>query len=262
MAYATDVFGTGLLTTGNTLSSLPSQSVAKAVNTATATPTDASRLGTVSPTPQPKPQTNTAQQALGAINNSVVEGMGITQKETPAPVVAPAPAPQPSALQKSLQDILGISTQLEDKGQRSFEIQEAEGVFTKQAQSKKIENEMLAKSRAYDKQIQESQKNMEGKLRSGVAVDIQGLEARKNSELADLAIQYKVANDDYAGAMAIASAKIDAEFAPLEARLETLKSYYQLAQNDMTESEKLQAETKIREEQARIEFGEAFGKIF
>jgi hypothetical protein len=224
-------------------------SVVNAVNTATKTPTDVTRLGTIAPQVQPTVN-NVPSQTLA----NTVGTMSEQFQSAPAPAPVPAPAPQQSVLQKTLADIMGVSTQLESKGERTLEIQQEEGIFEKQARSKQIENEMMAKSRAYDKQIEEARKNQEGKLRGGVQIDMQGLEARKNSELADLAIQYKVANDDYAGAWSIAQAKIDAEFAPLVARLDTLKSYYQLAQNDMTESEKLQAQTKIREQESALDF--------
>jgi hypothetical protein len=237
----------------------PSMAVTNAVNKATSTPTDAGRLGNVTqmnvqPTVNNAPSQKLAN-TVGTMTEQFQSAPAPAQAPAPTPTQAPAPAPQEqSILQKTLDSIMGVSTQLESKGARTLEIQQEEGIFEKQAKSKQIENEMMAKSRAYDKQIEEARKNPEGKLIGGLQAQLGDIERQKNSELADLAIQYKVANDDYAGAWQVAQAKIDAEFAPLVARLDTLKSYYQLAQNDMTESEKLQAQTKIREQESALEF--------
>lgn len=249
MAYFTDVMGTGLVL---------SSSAAKAVQKATSAPTPSERLGTTAPVVAPQPIKTTATQNLTALNNATA-GVAQTNQAQAAQAAqvaqaAPAPAPEPSALQKTLQDILGIGTQLEGKGARSLEIQQDEGVFDKKARAKQLENEILSRSQAYEKQIREAMKNPEGKLRSGVAVDVNALQMRSAQELADLSIAYKIANDDYTGAWEIAQAKIDAEFEPLKQRLETLKTYYQLYQNDMTESERVQAEQKVREQEQALAF--------
>lgn len=250
MAYLTDVMGTGLL-----LNNVTSTPTTLFLNKKMSEPTQADKLGTQSPVVQAKPASTNATQNLIALNNTTA-GMAQTNQTQAAQTAqaAPATAPEPTALQKTLQDILGIGTQLEGKGARSLEIQQDEGVFNKKARATQLENEILARSQAYEKQIREAMKNTEGKLRSGVAVDVNALQMRSAQELADLSIAYKVAQDDYQGAWEIAQAKIDAEFEPLKQRLETLKTYYQLSQNDMTESEKVQAEQKIREQESALEF--------
>jgi hypothetical protein len=232
-----------------------STSASKAVQTATASPTDGARLGTNAPVVQPKPQTNNATVNLQALNTATANTVQTNQAEmAKMQSQAPTPTPTLSPLQQTLQGILGVSTQLEEKGSRSLEIQQEEGVFDKKARAKQLENQILSRSQAYEKAIREAQKNEGGGLRSGVQADVNELQRRSSQELADLSIAYKVANDDYAGAWEIAQAKIDAEFEPLQQRLETLKTYYQLAQNDMTESEKMQAEQKIREQESALDF--------
>lgn len=232
-----------------------STSASKAVQTATASPTDGSRLGTNAPVVQPKPQPSTALNSLQALNTSTATNVQTNQAQVQKmEAQAPAPAPQVSPLQQTLQSILGVSTQLENQGARSLEIQQQERVFDKKAQAKKLENEILSRSQAYEKQIREAQKNPEGKSWGAMEAGVNDLRRQSAQELADLSIAYKVANDDYAGAWEIAQAKIDAEFEPLQQRLETLKTYYQLAQNDMTESEKMQAQQKIREQESALDF--------
>jgi hypothetical protein len=236
----------------------PSMAVTNAVNKATSTPTDVTRLGTIAPQVQPTVN-NAPAQTLANTVGTMSEQFQLAPAPTPTPTQAPAPAPAPapqeqSILQKTLDSIMGVSTQLESKGQRSLEIQQEEGVFDYKEQVENYKNEFIAKERAFDKQIEEAKKNNEGKLRGGVQIDIQGLESRKFSQLADIAFLHEISSGKYERAWQIAQAKIDAEFAPLVARLDTLKSYYQLAQNDMTESEKLQAQTKIREQESALDF--------
>jgi hypothetical protein len=232
-----------------------STSASKAVDKATTTPTDGARLGTNAPVVQPKPQPSTALNSLQALNTSTATNVQTNQAQVQKmEAQAPAPEPQLSPLQQTLQGILGIGGQLETKGARSLEIQQQEGVFDKKERAKQLENEILSRSQAYEKQIREAQKNPEGKSWGAMEADVNDLRRQSAQELADLSIAYKVASDDYAGAWEIAQAKIDAEFEPLQQRLETLKTYYQLAQNDMTESEKMQAQQKIREQESALDF--------
>lgn len=250
----------------------PSMAVTNAVNKATSTPTDAARLGNVTQM-NVKPTVNNAPAqdlnvSLGAFSQSLQSTQNTTPTSTPtqqpAPTQQPSPDPnttpqniqeEPSQREKALQEFYDKSTELESKGARTLEIQEEEGVFEKKARAKNLENEYTAKERAFDKQIEEAKKNNEGKLRGGVLIDIQGLESRKYSQLADIAFAYKIANDDYTGAWEMAQSKVEAEFAPLVARLDTLKNYYELSSKEMTDKEKMEAEANQKKLEAEIKFG-------
>lgn len=232
-----------------------STSASKAVDKATTTPTDGARLGTNAPVVQPKPQPSTALNSLQALNTSTATNVQTNQAQVQKMEAQTlAPEAQPSQLQQTLQSILGIGNQLETRGARSLEIQQQEGVFDKKARAKQLENEILSRSQAYEKQIREAQKNPEGKSWGAMEAGINDLRRQSAQELADLSIAYKIASDDYTGAWEMAQVKIDAEFEPLQQRLETLKTYYQLAQDDMTESEKMQAQQKIREQESTLDF--------
>jgi hypothetical protein len=247
MAYLTDVMGTGLLKP-------PSTSVTSSVQQATASPIEASRLGTTAPSVPIAPTNTATTDRLTALNSATANTITLNQQAAPTQPVAAQPAPEPTGLQKTLQDILGIGTQLEERGQATFDIQTQEGVFDKKERAKQLENDILSRSQAYEKQIREAMKNPDGKLIGGLQAQVNDLQRQSAEEIADLSIAYKIAQDDYRGAFEIAQAKVEAQFAPLEQRLETLKTYYQLAQNDMTESQKMQAQQKIREEESRIDF--------
>jgi hypothetical protein len=136
-----------------------------------------------------------------------------------------------------------------------LQYQKEEDVFDKKSQVRKLENDIIAKTRAYDKQIEKLRLNSEGKFGGAVEQDIANLERQKNSELADMAIQYKVAAGDYNQAFEIAQAKVDAEFEPLKNEIASLTQLYNLYQNDLTESEKMQVQAQIQEKQAQLNFG-------
>lgn len=202
-------------------------------------------------------QQNVAATALAsnlASSYSAAE-TGIQDAEAAAKTAANTPpAPADTGLKASLAKILGLSNDLAEKSGRAFEIQNEEGVFTKKKEALRLNNEILAKTKFYDKKIEEIRKNPQGKFGQAVEQDVANIERQRNSELADLAIQSKVANDDYKGAFDIAQAKVDAEFEPIQAQIDTLKTYYSLAQNDMTESEKLAAQTEIKKQEDELAF--------
>lgn len=205
---------------------------------------------TTYPTPA-QPQVASTALASNLASAYATAENDIKQAETAAET---PPAPAETGLKASLAKILGLSEDLAGKSGRAFDIQQEEGVFTKKKEATRLNNEILAKTKYYDKQIEEVKKNTQGKFGQAVNQDVANLERQKNSELADLAIQAKVANDDYAGAFEIAKAKVDAEFEPIQAQIDTLKDYYQLAQNDMSESEKLKAQTEIKRQEDELAF--------
>lgn len=220
----------------------------------TAKPVDAAKLN-VSPMPTPPAVKSTAaQDSLSANVASVADSAFSNQQQAAQEAQTPVPA-QKNGLQSVLDKIMGDSSLLGNKGKRTLEIQDAEGVNTKKKAQTDLENQILSKTRTYDKQIQAVQ-NQPGILTDVASARIGQIERQKNAELADLAIQYKVAQDDYQGAVEIAQAKVEAEFEPIQNEIDTLKTYYQLAQNDMTESEKLQAQAAIQAKQDDKDFAQ------
>jgi hypothetical protein len=151
-----------------------------------------------------------------------------------------------------ISEIIGLQRK---QGEKTLQYQKEEDVFDKKSQVRKLENDIIAKTRAYDKQIEKLRLNSEGKFGGAVEQDIANLERQKNSELADMAIQYKVAAGDYNQAFEIAQAKVDAEFEPLKNEIASLTQLYNLYQNDLTESEKMQVQAQIQEKQAQLNFG-------
>jgi hypothetical protein len=213
---------------------------------------DGSKLGTqpVATVPQPV-RSNTAQNSLGATVGSVANSAETNfSLSDPANAIAVKEDPKKGLLDR-ISNIIGLQSK---QGEKTLQYQKDEQVFQKKDASRKLENDIISKTRAYDKQIEKIRQNSEGKFGGAVEQDVANLERQKNSELADLAIQYKVANGAYTDAVAIVDAKVKAEFEPLQNEIQSLSNLYNLYSNDMTESEKMQAQAQINEKQAQLDY--------
>jgi len=139
------------------------------------------------------------------------------------------------------------------KASRTNEIQQEEGVQAKQTELRNIETEAMALDKSFQKRID----NLLGSgsmTREQAAPQVQELQRMQNSQKADLAIRQRVAQGNYTDAFNIAQAKVEAEFAPYQAELDSLKTQIDLFQNDMTESEKVKANQAFQEKQDALDF--------
>lgn len=234
---------------GATLNPTSQQSVQSYIKNGSNT-MDASRIGTASTATVPSPYTsNTAQTKLATTVDGVLGSLpSVTAPETPAETESQKA--RTSLLDRITSAIGGLS----GKGSRTSELNEQEGVFDKKKLATEIENEAIAKSRSYDKQIEKIRQNAGGLFGGAVEQEIANVERLKNSELADIAIRYKVAAGDYNQAVEIVQSKVDAEFEPLQDEITNLTNLYNLYADDMTESEKMQANAAIQEKQSAIDY--------
>lgn len=212
---------------------------------------DASRLTTNSVVVPPPVASNTAQNKLNSTLGTMGQNLEITAKET---AKAPAEAPKPT-LRDTITDRLSSILNLQStQGDRTAELQKEQGLFEKQQVVTDLENQYRAKERFYTKEEEKIRKNVEGKTATAIEQDVATLNRQKNSELADIAIQQQAASGNYRTAFDIVEAKIAAEFEPLQNEIETLKTMYSFYQNDLTESEKLEAQARIQEKEAALNF--------
>ena len=203
--------------------------------------------GTSTPTFNFQP-VNSASTNLSAQVGSVINGISTAPTATATPTAQPVT--DRNTILERLYSLIGM--QGEQTG-RTADIQEEVGLFKKQEALTKLENDITARAKAWDDQVKELEKNKEGLSDQGLQIRRNALLKDKNSELADLSIQYKVANDDVQGALALAEAKVASEFEPIANEIEALKGLYTLYENDLTESEKVllqdQIDSKNREAQ-------------
>lgn len=119
-------------------------------------------------------------------------------------------------------------------------------LIAKEETSRKLKEDLRAKKTYYERQIEELEKNPEGKLMGQVRADIERLSQKANRELADISVQYEVANNDYVAAQNIVNERIK-DMQAEDARLNTVvNTMINFVQDDMTESEKLQVQNALQ----------------
>lgn len=217
--------------------------------------TSAFTAPTAAPTPIPTtPGPTAAQNALG----SSVAGFGTNLQTYTDLLKASAgtadTAPAGGSLKDILKGILTLNGKLATKGDETNRVNSELGIDAKSQQVQTLTNEYNSRSRYYDNLIKGAQtQNVEGKSAQGITEQVDDLTRQKNSELADIAIQHSAATGDLSTAQTLAKQKIDAEFEPVQAQIDNLKSYYQLAQNDMTDTEKTAANAAIKDKQDQLD---------
>jgi hypothetical protein len=265
MAYTfTDVMGTGLLKSAQAMTSpqpvaptpVSAPSVTQAVQKATSVPTDSSKLGVTAPTPVVP--TSNAQQNLATANAATAEQIKLSQADQ---AQADALAQEEiqaekkgGTLQGIARDVLGLNTQLQDKGRRTAEIQMQEGVLDNKGQVRDINNQILATRQAFEDQMTAARKNLQGKSWGANDAKLNEMQTEQNSKLARLSIDSLVAEGKYNLALERAQMLVDAEFQPIEAQLATQKMYFEMMRDDLTASEKMQAEADIKAKESQLAF--------
>jgi hypothetical protein len=209
----------------------------------------ASDLGNGSTAYTPPVNNKSAQTGLSVANTALAEN--ITSSQEQAQAEQTAPKNDRSGILASIK--AGID-QLRGKGDRTAELNQEEGTFQKKQQATKLEGDYISKQRAYDKQIEKIRENKGGMLESAVEAEVANVERQKNSELADISIQYKIANGAYTDAVEIVNAKVAAEFEPIQNEIDSLSNLYQLYADDLTESEKIQVQANIQEKQSALDY--------
>lgn len=211
-------------------------------------PINASLLGKNPTKPLPPPVNNKDAQTtfsanLGALNENFTANPTQVQTTT-------APTNQRNSILESIQGLIGKQG---EQGARTAELNAEQDVIGKQTIARDLENQYTSKSRAYDKQVENIRKNEKGLFGGAVDQEVNRIERLRNAELADIAIQYKVAQGAYSDAVGIVDAQIKAEFEPLQNQISSLSNLYQLYADDLTESEKMAAQASIQERQTLLD---------
>lgn len=111
-----------------------------------------------------------------------------------------------------------------------------------------ITTQMETRGRAYDKQVADlTANNPEGKLKSGLDIQINDLNRQKASELADLAIVLNAKTRNYDTAKSIIDTKADAETEDLKTNLQGLQFFLQQNQSTLSKDESALLQDKIKQ---------------
>lgn len=183
------------------------------------------------------PTTATAQNNLGVTASNVMN--------------APIPTPQQTQ-SASLLDTLKKSIGMQAKqGEETLKAQKEQDIEGKIKAVTDITNEAITVGKSYDDKLKELEKNPQGLYGGALSDAMDSLRRKKNEELANIGIRQQVAQNNLEGARRIVDDKIKAKFEPIDNQIKSLTQLYSLYQNDMTESEKFQAQTAIEEKKTR-----------
>lgn len=205
----------------------------------TSTRLNANEIGSTNayPLPQNQPQTNN----LSTLLSSFSSGFGAQQNQQGVPQQQTQPSWRDSITGR-LEEIIGLQSK---QGAKTLKYQEEEDVFGKKKLARELENKYLSRQKAAQDRVVELEKNSRGQTTQALGYEIDKFSQDSERELANIAIQQRVASGAYNEAIEIVSSKIDAEFAPLRDEAESLRSLYSIMQNDLTDSEKMIAQANI-----------------
>lgn len=205
--------------------------------------------------------------------NTVLSADNLGTKTTPPPTTPPAPKnlnidsaltsilSQVNTLQKGVntikteeskpnyaQSILDLSRDnLSDEKQQ---VRDESGITEKEAFARQLGDEIMLRDQEFKKQLEELEKNKEGKLTGALQGEINNFQRERSREMADRAIAYNIANGDYLAAQTAVDARIKDMEADRDREIRGFELAFNFAQNDMSESEQLAAQQAFSEKQA------------
>lgn len=190
---------------------------------------------TINPTPS-TPNVSYSNN-LSIIGNQAVENAQVDSKAETQPETSPQ--------DQSIASYLKLLSQEGNRAGDTAELQTEQKVAEKMRVANEINNKILTSSRAYENKIRDLKKNKAGMFGGGLDQEVTRLEKQRDEHLADLSIQKAVANGDLETANSIVEATIKAKYEPIESQMANWVTLYKMYQNDMTESEKFEAQSKI-----------------
>lgn len=191
--------------------------------------------------PTPINDTN-ASTNLG-ITNSIQSSQAINDiKNSNTNNTQPVATPDKKTVSDKILSLIGMSG---TKEQFTSDLQTEQDITGKTQELNKLNNDIALTTQSYDNQIKELRKNDVGAVGGGLSASINDLTRKKNEDLANLAIRKSVALNDLNTANSIIDRKVSAKFEPIDNQIKSYEQLYTLLQNDLTEKEKLQAQSNL-----------------
>jgi hypothetical protein len=126
----------------------------------------------------------------------------------------------------------------------------------KEAQARLLGNKLTARQRDIQKGLEAIEANPRGKTEYALNTEINKYNRETARELADLSFSYNVALGDYQAAEKIVSERLSDIQAQRSQDIQAFNTLFNFVQNDMTESEKLQAQQAFQEKQNETNFAQ------
>ncbi len=176
---------------------------------------------------------------LAVANNSAVSEITSSANYIPpAPVVNPEKAKNATFLNSILEKINGQANDI-------YNINNDSKLADKKQKATAISTEIDTMDKAYRDQIQTIKANSGGKSAQGIQTELAQAEDRYQNNRANVALVYKVANEDYQGAQEIVNQKVQSLKDQNSQALESYRLAADSIQNDLTESEKIQLQNQL-----------------
>lgn len=186
------------------------------------------KLPTIVPTPSTNNLKIASGEALGQIQMDATYTPPVNKEKTEA--------------QSYLKKIMG---NIEGQAEAEAQIKKDEQLQEKKQRALAISNELDKLDKDFRDEVASIKENPMGKTAQGIQFDIARAQDVYENTRANKALSYRVANGDYQGAQEIANEKVNA----LKDQNDQAFKAYQLLvssiNNDLTESEKLQAQAQI-----------------
>jgi hypothetical protein len=126
----------------------------------------------------------------------------------------------------------------------------------KEAQARLLGNKLTARQREIQKGLEAIEANPRGQTEYALNAEINKYNRETARELADLSFSYNVALGDYQAAEKIVSERLSDIQAQRAQDIQAFNTLFSFVQNDMTESEKLQAQQAWQEKQSEKDFAQ------
>lgn len=166
---------------------------------------------------------------------------------TPAPIERPQA--EVSTADQLAQEIAGTDL----AGQRQ-QIREDKNIRAKEERARTLGNQLTERDREIQRQRERMEENLRADSRGGLESQLAKFNRESARELADLSFSYQVALGDFQAAEKIANDYIQDLESDFQRKQQTWQMLFTMEQNDMTDSEKLQAQQAFQEKQAATQF--------
>jgi hypothetical protein len=231
--------------TGQALSSGQSVGVTPVINASTLAP---NAPVTYPQMTGPTPASTAANAALGA-------HLGTFQANN-QPATTPTDttqSPEDAYRSNIMNTIFGDTAQLANQGTDATALANNAAVATDTQAQTDATNKYNATAQSYaDRIAAVTASNPTGMSADAQQQQVDELGRQRDAQLADIAIQKSAADGDLTTAQNTATAYIAAKYQPLKDQITSLTSLYNLTQNDMTDSEKMQAQANITAQQDSV----------
>lgn len=159
-----------------------------------------------------------------------------------------------TAREKALKSYTEGITTISGKGAETTRLQEEQDITGKTKAINDINKKIITRTSAFDKQIKELEKNPQGLTETGLNARVNELTKMRNEEIATYTMEKALALGDLETANNIVDTAIKAKYEPLEQQLNAWEKMLGFYQNDMSESEKFEAQQKYQETKDTVNY--------